>query len=135
MVSRKIRVIIADDSPFTRGRMLAMLSEIPEVEVIGQAKDGEQAIAASQALNPDVAILDVRMPGKSGIEVLQQLKKDKPELVVMMLTNYPYPQYRNKCLDLGASFFFNKSTDFNKVIAVLRQLSQERQGEGNEEIG
>ena len=121
---QKLKVFIADDSAFIRERLPAMLSEIPGIEVVGQAKNGAEALDSIRALNPDVVILDIRMPGKTGIEVLHELKKDKPAPVVIMLTNYPYPQYKKKCLGLGADFFFDKSTDFDKLFDVLKELSQ-----------
>lgn len=119
---RKLKVFIADDSPFIRERLPDMLSELSAVEIIGQAEDGDTAISSIRALNPDVVILDIRMPGKSGIEVLKELKQDKPALVIIMLTNYPYPQYKKKCLSLGADFFFDKSTDLDKLFDVLKKL-------------
>jgi DNA-binding NarL/FixJ family response regulator len=124
--NKKLRVLIADDSPFIRERLPGMFSELSEVKVVGYAEDGDEAIDSARSLNPDVAILDIRMPGKSGIEVLQELKKDKPGPILIIFTNYPITQYRSKCLDLGADFFFDKSADFDKLFAVLRQLSQEK---------
>jgi len=119
---KKLKVFIADDSAFIRERLPDMLSGLSAVEVIGQAEDGIEAVNSVRALNPDVVILDIRMPGKSGIEVLKELKQDKPNLIVIMLTNYPYPQYKKKCLGLGADFFFDKSTDFDKLFDVLERL-------------
>ena len=124
--TKKLSVLIADDSSFIRERLPGMLSELSGVEVIGQAEDGDEAIDSARSLNPDVVILDIRMPGKSGMEVLQQLKKEKPGRVVIVLTNYPYPQYRKKCLDLGAEFFFDKSADFENLFAVLKKLRQKK---------
>ena len=125
MVSnRKLRVLIADDSTFIRERLPAMLLDIPGIEVVGQAKNGAEALDLVRALNPDVVILDIRMPRMTGIEVLQKLKKDKTAPVVIMLTSYPYPQYREKCQEAGADFFFDKSTDFDKLFALLKELRQ-----------
>ena len=102
-----------------------MLSEVPEVENVGQSGKPVEAIKSIQSLNPDVAILDIRMPGGSGIDVLKYIKKDNPDIIVIMLTNYPYPQYRKKCVERGADYFFDKSTEFEKVIDVLKQLIQD----------
>ena len=125
MVSnRKLRVLIADDSTFIRERLPAMLLDIPGIEVVGQAKNGAEALNLAQELNPDVVILDIRMPRMTGIEVLQKLKKDKTAPVVIMLTSYPYPKYREKCQEAGADFFFDKSTDFDKLFALLKELRQ-----------
>jgi DNA-binding NarL/FixJ family response regulator len=124
MVSnRKLTVFLADDSALIRERLPGMLAEITEVELIGQASDGIEAINSVRELKPDVVVLDIRMPGKNGMEVLQELKKYEPAPCVIIMTNYPYPQYRKKCLDLGADYFLDKSTDFDRLLAVIKQLS------------
>lgn len=120
-----MKVFIADDSAAIVERLITMLSELPQVEIIGHAQDAREAIKAIRQLNPDVVILDIRMPGGSGIDVLKDIKSNKPTPVVIMLTNYPYPQYRKKCKALGADFFFDKSTEFEKVTKVLERLIQD----------
>ena len=77
---------------------------------------------AIRRLKPDVVILDIHLPGSSGIEVLEAIKKDKPAPIVIMFTNYPYPQYRKRCMDLGADFFFDKSTEHEKLTEVFKRL-------------
>ena len=119
-----MKVFIADDSKVMRERLIEMLSELPEIEIIGQAQDGLEATNLIEKLNPDVAILDIRMPRGSGIDVLEKIKKNNPALIVIMLTNYPYPQYRKKCMKAGAEYFFEKSTEFEKVMEVLETLIQ-----------
>jgi Response regulator containing a CheY-like receiver domain and an HTH DNA-binding domain len=64
------------------------------------------------------------MPGGSGVDVLKYIKKEQPSTVVIILTNYPYPQYRQECMDEGANFFFDKSIELAKVIDVCRGLVQ-----------
>ena len=120
-----MKVFIADDSAVMRERLIEMLSELPEIEIIGQAQDGIKAKNLIEKLNPDVVILDIRMPRGNGIDVLQNIKKDNPALIVIMLTNYPYPQYRKKCMKAGADYFFDKSTEFEKVTEVCEQLIQD----------
>jgi len=119
-----MKVLIVDDSEILRDRLIAMLSEMIEPENISQAKDVPDAISSFQKLNPDVVILDIRMPGGSGIEVLEEMKKSSRPPVVIVFTNYPYPQYRRKCIEAGADFFFDKSTEFDRVTEVLKRLSQ-----------
>jgi len=67
-------------------------------------------------------ILDIRMPGGSGIDVLEDIKKINAAPIVIILTNYPYPQYRKKCMAAGADYFFDKSSEFEKVTEVLKKL-------------
>jgi len=119
-----MKILIVDDSAIIRKRLKAMLSEITELENISQAKDSLEAIGTFEKLHPEVVILDIRMPGGSGIDVLREIKKGNQPPLVIVLTNYPYPQYRRKCTEAGADFFFDKSTEFDKVTEVLKQLSQ-----------
>lgn len=117
-----MKVFIADDSTVLRERLVEMLSELPGIEIVGYAQDVPEALTSIKKLNPDVVILDIRMPGGSGIDVLQEIKKDKQAPLVIVLTNYPYPQYRKKCLGLGADYFFDKSTEFEKITEVVKQM-------------
>lgn len=119
-----MRVFIADDSELFCKLLVADLSEIQGLEVVGQAQRGSEAIKLIQKLNPDVVILDIRMPGGNGIDVLQNIEKHNGTPVIIMLTNYPYPQYRRKCMEAGADFFFDKSSEFEKVIEIFEQLHQ-----------
>jgi DNA-binding NarL/FixJ family response regulator len=120
-----MKVFIADDSLVLRERLEEMLSELPGVEIMGYAQDVPGALTSIKTLQPDVVILDIRMPGGSGVDVLQDIKRDRQTPVIIVLTNYPYPQYRKKCMDLGADFFFDKSTEFEKVTAVFKELTGE----------
>jgi len=119
-----MKVFIVDDSTVLRERVIEMLSELPGIEIIGHAQNVSDALSAIKKLNPDVVILDIRIPGGSGIDVLQDIKKEKDAPMVIILTNYPYPQYRKKCLGLGADYFFDKSTEFEKVTELFKRLRQ-----------
>jgi len=123
-----MKVLIVDDSHLLRERLTVMISELPEIEIIGQAENAQNAINSIRILKPDVTILDIRMPGGNGFEVLENIKNDKSTPLMIVLTNYPYPQYKKKCLDSGASYFFDKSTEFQKVIEVLKRLIKESDG-------
>ncbi len=119
-----MRVFIVDDSAIVRERLVAMFSELIDIELIGQAQHARGAAESIRKLKPDLVILDIRLGGGSGIDVLQDIKQDKAAPMVMILTNYPYPQYRKKCADAGADFFFDKSTEFDKVPEVLKKLNK-----------
>ena len=88
--------------------------------MVRQAENVPEAVTAIRELKPDVVILDIRMPGGCGIDVLNTIDKSGRTPVVIMLTNYPYPQYRKKCFAAGADYFFDKSSEFEKVIDVLQ---------------
>ena len=113
------KVFIVDDSPVVRERLATLLSDLPSVEIVGQAEIAFEAISATRRLKPDVMLLDISMPGGSGIHVLEMVKKERPAPLVIMLTNFAHEQYRQKCLQLGADYFFDKSTEFEKVLSVL----------------
>lgn len=122
-VAPRLRVLIADDSIALCDRLVDMFSEIDGVEIVGLAKDVASAGAAVNELIPDVAILDIQMPGGSGLDVLKALKASRSTAIVIMLTNHPYPQYQQKCLELGADYFFSKSSDAKRLLEVIGQLA------------
>src|SRR5882762_6994501 len=117
-----MKVLIADDSLVVRDRLVTLLTEVHGLEVVGQAKDAMEARDLAEELRPDVAILDIRMPKGSGADVVRDLKKLNPTSKVIILTNYPHPENRKKCIERGADYFFDKSTEFKKVLSVLRGM-------------
>lgn len=126
-----MKVLVVDDSALLRERMVSMISELPEIEKIGQAQNAAQALNSVYKLNPDVVILDIRLSEGNGIEILQQIKKKNSAPLTIIFTNYPFPQYRKKCKDAGADFFFDKSTEFHKITGVLEKIIQESYAETN----
>lgn len=126
-LSRKqnsLDVFLVDDSVIIRQRLKRMLADAQGIKVIGEAGDVQQALEAILRQKPDVVLLDIHLHNGSGIYLLQNLKKTMPTLVVIILTNYPFPQYRQKCLQAGADFFFVKSTQFDEIVPALKQLIQ-----------
>lgn len=117
-----MKILIADDSMVVRDRLVRMLAELQGIEVVGQADDAMEARKLAEKLRPDVAILDLRMPKGSGADVLFDIKKQNPALKVIMLTNYPHAENKKKCMDGGADFFFDKSTEFQRVVSVLQDM-------------
>lgn len=124
-MKNNLKVFISDDSATVRERLVTMALDLPEVDVVGQAQDAPGTLDALRQVRPDVVILDIRMPGGNGIEVLREVKKMTPAPQVIMLTNFAYAQYRKKCQEAGADFFFDKSTEFEKLPQALEQVRQE----------
>jgi len=117
-----MRVLIADDSEVIVQRLMAMLSHIRGVEIVDQVGTVEETREAMRRLRPDAVILDMQMPGGSGLDVLERMKKDRLISTVIVQTNHPYAPYRKKCLQVGAKFFLDKSNEFEKVGEVLQGL-------------
>src|SRR5512146_1868974 len=122
--SDAMKVFVVDDSVVIRQRLKRLLAEVPDLEVVGEAGDAQVAVAAILAQRPDIVLLDLHLLNGNGIDVLRRLKQERVAPAVMILTDYPYPEYRRLCLDAGADFFFIKSTEFDQVVPALRQLSQ-----------
>lgn len=119
-----LSVFIADDSAVIRDRLREMLGEIQGVSVVGHAVDVPSAERGIEATRPDVAIVDISMPGGSGIDVVRKLKQGRPGgPSVIMYTNYALSQYRQACAEAGADFFFDKSTDSRKLAEAIRMLA------------
>ena len=118
----KMRVFIVDDSKAFVERLADLLDEVPGVELAGRANDVPGAIHSILRTNPDAIILDLQMPGGSGLEVLRTVRQSRPSLRVLVCTNYPYSQYREECLAAGANFFLDKSAEFEKIPDILRDL-------------
>jgi DNA-binding NarL/FixJ family response regulator len=117
-----LRVLIVDDSALLRKRLAARIAEEPGVEIVGEAADVPQAVSKAAELAPDVVVLDIRMPGGSGIDVLSEVKKFTPPPIVIILTSFPYAELRSRCTDLGADFIFDKTSEFEKVPETIRAL-------------
>ncbi len=117
-----MKVAIADDSDLMRDRLKQLLESFDNVEVVGEAKNSIEARKLIDKVKPDVLLLDIRMPGGSGLEVLKDIKEYKINTKIIMLTNYPYPQYKEKCLQLGAEYFLSKAEEFDKLESVLDEI-------------
>lgn len=118
-----MRLIICDDSEILRVRMREALSEIEGVVVVGQGGESTEIIEVVKRLKPDLVTLDIQMPEGNGIKTLEIIKKMQNPPIVIIFTNYPYLQYRKRCLDAGADFFFYKSLEFDKLIDTVRNLT------------
>lgn len=133
-VATGLKVLIADDSAALRQRLRRMISDIDGVESVTEAADGAEAVDLIHSTRFDAAVLDIRMPGRSGMEVLADVKKTVPSLVIIMLTNYPYHAYRVRSSELGADFFFDKNSEFLNIVEVLHGMVRGRRtkSSGNE---
>jgi len=121
--TRTINVFIVDDSEIVRDRLTSMLSEVPSINIIGYADNPLAATESIVRSKPDVVILDIFLTGGSGIHVLKNIRGKQITSKVIMLTNYAQEEYKKKCFEEGADFFFDKSIEFDRVIDVIQKLS------------
>ena len=121
--TKTITVFIVDDSEIVRDRLTSMLTEVPSINIIGFADNPLAATESIIARRPDVIILDIFLTGGSGIHVLKNIREKKIASKVIMLTNYAQDEYRKKCFEEGADFFFDKSIEFDKVVDVIQRIS------------
>lgn len=120
-----MKVLVIDDSKIIRDRLVNLLSVIEGVETVAEAENAKIAIWTYRDIEPDVLILDIRMRGMNGIELLKQIKNERHVSKVIMLTNFPYPQYKKKCLEHGADYFLDKFSEFDEVGVIIRDLVEQ----------
>jgi DNA-binding NarL/FixJ family response regulator len=129
---KTMKIVIADDSALLRERVKSLLMTVKNVEIVGEAENGIAALQLFKDTNPDLVILDIRMPELNGIEVLKRIKESGGRTKVCILTNYPYSQYKEACLAEGADYFFDKNKDFEQIHAMIVELTQAHKEGPNE---
>ena len=122
----EMNVFIVEDSASIRERLVAMLGGIEGVTVVGQAETPGEALEGILRTRPDSVVLDIHLVGGTGIEVLRQAHLQTPDTVFIVLTNHPDPQYRRICMEAGAAYFFDKSSEIAKVRDVIAGLGATR---------
>lgn len=115
-----IRVLVVDDHTLIRQGIVGLLESQPDVEVVGQAGNGQDALAAALESSPDVVLMDISMPGASGLSVTQELKARRPEIQVIMLTIHDREDYLHQALRAGASGYVLKGADIHELLAAVR---------------
>lgn len=120
----KIRLLLVDDHEIVRAGIRMLFLAEPDMEIVGEAGSGSEAVAAVQQLTPDVVIMDVAMPGMNGIEATRQIKKANPETAVLALTMYEDEQYFFEMLNAGASGYIPKRAAPDDLVSAIRAVSQ-----------
>ena len=122
-----VQVLLGDDHRIVREGLKQVLADDPEIEVRAEATHGQEVLDAVQVLGGraglDVVLLDIAMPGRDGLDVLQSLRSLWPQLPVLMLSTYPERQYAVRCIKLGAAGYLNKSADPDVMIAAVRKVA------------
>ena len=114
-----MKVLIADDSKPVRERLVSMIAGLNRDVFIRSAINGSDALEQLKVFQPDVVILDIRMPDKNGMQVLEEIRDKAQRPFIIMLSSYSYPQYHDSCRKLGANIFLDKSTEFEKIMQIL----------------
>jgi NarL family two-component system response regulator LiaR len=119
----KIRILIADDHAVVREGTRQFLEREEDLEVVGEAADGEEAIRLVGRLSPDVAIMDISMPNVDGIEATRQIKAKYPKVAVLILSAYDDDQFVFSLLEAGAAGYLLKSVRGNELVNAIREVS------------
>jgi DNA-binding NarL/FixJ family response regulator len=118
-----IRVLVADDHSIVRDGLKRILAASGDLEAAGEAADGDQALALVKANDYDVAMLDMSMPGLSGIDLIKRLKLEKPRLRILVLSMHAESQYAARALKAGAAGYLTKDSPAEALLAALRKVA------------
>lgn len=121
MIMKKAKkiVLVVDDSTLILDRIIPLLQEISNIQRVVAANTFREAVELINEIGPDMVLLDIHLPDKSGIEVLRTIKKQQLKTIVLMITNHASEHYRNICRALGAKYFFDKSADMDLVTEAI----------------
>ena len=120
---KKIKILIADDHAVVRMGLASLFSAKPDLEVVGQAKNGEIAVRDAKRLQPDVVIMDLMMPGMNGIETTSAIRASVPSAKILVLTSCTASDSISNALDAGAQGAIMKSAENTELIAAIRKIA------------
>ncbi len=118
-----IKVLIADDHPLFREGIKRMLSETSDIVVADEASNGQEVFKIVEKNDFDVIMLDISMPGRSGLDIIKQLKCDRPDLPILILSMHSEEEYAERALKAGAAGYLVKKTTPDEVVAAIRKVS------------
>ncbi|MDQ0426190.1 MULTISPECIES: response regulator [Cellulomonas] len=119
-----VRVVVADDHPVLRSGLVALLALEPDLEVVGEADDGAQAVALAHALRPDLVLMDLRMPGTDGAEATRRIVAELPGVHVLVLTTYETDTDILRAVEAGATGYLLKDTPRAQLVAGVRAAAR-----------
>ncbi len=119
-----VRVLIADDHRIVRTGIRSFLQDQKDIEVLGEAGDGEEAIALARTLRPDVAILDLNMPRLGGLDAIRRIRAEMPEVHVLVLTMYEDKRFFLEALNAGAEGYVLKGADPSELLTAIRTAAR-----------
>lgn len=116
---QRIRLLVVEDSTVVREQLAKVIAKNETIELVGCAENGLQGCQMFVALRPDVVLLDLRLPGLSGFDLIRLFRRERPDCVVIVLTTFADDAVRARCLNLGADYFFDKATQLDQVVELL----------------
>ena len=119
-----IRVLIADDHEVVRTGIRSVLQTDPNIEVVGEATDGEETVRLALELSPDMVLLDIRMPGNDGLNALGRIKLERPSMPILVLSTYDNPTYVARAVALGANGYLMKTAKNEEVLAAINRVAR-----------
>ena len=119
------RILVVDDSPAIRRRLVERLEEVDGIEVVGEAGDGRQAFESIKSVLPHLLTLDIRMPGGNGLGLLRELREMESAPLVAVVTNHTSSGYRSRCMQWGALAVFDKSSQIDDLILLVEALQRQ----------
>ena len=119
-----IRVLLVDDQSLVREGFARLLRDVSEIEVVGEAADGDTAVSLVRQTRPDVVLMDVRMPGTDGIEATARILRDHPQVRVLILTTFDLDEAVHRGLQAGASGFLLKDTPYQQLVHAIRVVAR-----------
>lgn len=120
---RPTQVFIVDDSVWIRLRLAQAIARMPDVALVGEAASAAEAVTGILRTRPDSVLLDLSLMGRTGLDVMKAVRAEAPEIVFIVLTNHSESQYRDACMAAGATYFLDKSQDFDRVRCVLAEIA------------
>ncbi len=123
-MKNKVSVLLADDHPIIREGIRAYLSEKSNIQIVGEAADGKEALAKARELLPDIILLDIRMPHLNGIDVVKQLKKFSPKSRVIILTVYKSREYARELVSLGVLGYMLKDASPEELYRAIEEVNK-----------
>jgi DNA-binding NarL/FixJ family response regulator len=121
-----IRIIIADDHPILRAGMVSVLNASSDLRVVAEAGNGAEVLRAMRDHAFDVLLLDVSMPGKSGLDLMRQIRKDNPRLPILIVSSFPEDQYALRSIRAGASGYITKMSAPGELVSAVRTVANGR---------
>jgi DNA-binding NarL/FixJ family response regulator len=116
------RILVADDHPLLRSGLRQVLAQEPDLMVAGEAEDSEQVLQCVEQESWDIVILDITMPGRSGLDVLRDLRKKRPDLPVLVLSMHAEDQFAVRAIKAGANGYISKDNAATEVVRAIRKI-------------